>query len=72
MDVEHVIADHLLPHPAGPLRHLQHKLVEVGADGGPPEATFTQELVLDGCPLLGHVLEGVLLPLGDGGIKIRL
>lgn len=27
VDIEHVIADHLLPHPAGPLCHLQHKLV---------------------------------------------
>lgn len=65
MDVEHVVADHLLPHSAGPLRHLQHKLVQMGADGRAPEAPFTQQLVLDGRPLLGDVLERVLLPLGD-------
>lgn len=69
MDIEHVIADHLLPHPAGPLCHLQHELVQVGTDGRAPEAPLTQQLVLDGRPLLGHVLEGVLLPLGDGGTK---
>lgn len=68
MDIEHVIADHLLPHPTRPLRHLQHKLVQVGADGRAPEAPFTQQLVLDGRPLLGHVLQGVLLPLGGGGM----
>lgn len=66
MDVKHVIADHLLPHSAGPLRHFQHKLVQVGADWRAPEASFTQQLVFDGCPLLRHVLEGVLLPLRDG------
>lgn len=65
MDIEHVIADHLLPHSAGPLRHLQHKLVQVGTDGRAPEAPFAQQLVLDGRPLLGHILEGVLLPLRD-------
>lgn len=66
MDIEHVIADHLLPHPAGPLRHLQHELVQVRTDGRAPEAPFTQQLILDGRPLLGHILEGILLPLGDG------
>lgn len=65
MDIKHVIADHLLPHPAGALRHLQHKLVQVGADGWAPKAPFTQQLVFYGRPLLSHVLEGVLLPLGD-------
>lgn len=64
MDVEHVVADHLLPHPAGPFCHLQGKLVQVGANGRPPEAAFAQQLVLDGRPLLRHVLEGVLLSLG--------
>lgn len=68
MDVEHVVADHLLPHPAGPLRHLQHKLVQVGADGWAPESPFTQQLVFDGRPLLSHILQSVLLPLGDGGM----
>lgn len=66
VDVKHVIADHLLPHSAGPLRHFQHKLVQVGADWRAPEASFTQQLVFDGCPLLRHVLEGILLPLRDG------
>lgn len=65
MDVEHVIANHLLPHSAGPLCHLQHELVEVGTYGRTPEAPFTQKLILNGCPLLGHILEGVLLPLKD-------
>lgn len=65
MDVEHVIADHLLPHSAGPLRHLQHELVQVGTDGWAPEASFTQQLVLDRCPLLRHVLECVLLTLRE-------
>lgn len=64
MDIEHVVAHHLLPHPAGPLRHLQRKLVQVGANGWAPEAPFTQQLILDGRPLLSHVLEGVLLALG--------
>lgn len=63
MDVEHVVADHLLPHPAGPLRHLQRELVQVGANGRAPEAPLTQQLVLDGRPLLRHILEGVLLAL---------
>lgn len=67
MDIEHVIADHLLPHPTGALSHLQHKLVQVGADGGAPESSFSQQLVLDGRPLLSHVLQGILLPLGDRG-----
>lgn len=63
MDVEHVVADHLLPHPAGPLSHLQGELVQVGANGRAPEAAFAQQLVLDGRPLLCHVFEGVLLSL---------
>lgn len=65
MNIEHVVADHLLPHPTWSLRHLQHKLVQVGADGRAPEAPFTQQLVFDGRPLLCHILEGVLLPLWD-------
>lgn len=65
MDVEHVVADHLLPHPAGPLRHLQRELVQVGANWRAPEAAFAQQLVLNGRPLLRHVLEGVLLSLRE-------
>lgn len=68
VDIEHVIADHLLPHPAGALRHLQHKLVQVGTDGRAPEASFAQQLVFNGRPLLSHILEGVLLPLRDEGM----
>lgn len=63
MNVEHVVADHLLPHPAGPLCHLQGELVQVGANRRPPQAAFPQQLVLDRRPLLRHVLEGVLLSL---------
>lgn len=66
MDVEHVVADHLLSHPAGPLCHLQSELVQVGANGRAPEAAFTQQLVLNGRPLLRHVLERVLLSLRVG------
>lgn len=69
VDVEHVVADHLLPHAARPLRHLQHKLVQVGADGGPPQAALPQELVLDGRPLFCHILQGVLLPLQGMGSR---
>lgn len=72
MDVEHVVADHLLPHPAGPLRHLQGELVQVGANGRPPEAAFAQQLVLDGRPLLRHVLERVLLSLRvESEVRVR-
>jgi len=66
VDVKHIIADHLLPHPAGSLRHLQHKLVQVGADGRAPEASLTQQFVFDGRPIFSHILEGVLLPLREG------
>ena len=63
VNVEHVVADHLLPHAAGPLRHLQDKLVEVGADGRAPETTLSKQLVLDASPLLRHVLQTGLLSL---------
>lgn len=65
VDVEHVIANHLLSHPAGTLCHLQHELVQVGTDGRTPETPFTQKLILNGRPLLGYILEGVLLPLKE-------
>lgn len=65
VDVEHVVADHLLPHAARPFCHLQRELVQVGADGRPPEAALAQQLILDGRPLLRHVLQGVLLSLPE-------
>lgn len=65
VDVEHVIANHLLSHSTGTLCHLQHELVQVGTYGRTPEAPFAQKLVLNGRPLLGHILQGVLLPLKD-------
>lgn len=63
VDVEHVVTDHLLAHPAGPLCHLQQELIQVRADGRAPEAPLPQQLILDARPLLCHVLQGVLLPL---------
>lgn len=40
VNVEEVVAHHLLPHAARPLRHVQLKLVQVRANGRTPKATF--------------------------------
>lgn len=63
LSIKHVVPHHLFPHSAGPLSHLQHPFVQVGADGGSPEPSFPQQLVLDLRPLLRHVLQRVLLAL---------
>lgn len=65
VDVEHVVADHLFPHAAWSLSHFQNKLVQVRTNGGTPESTLTQQLVLQTRPLLTHVLQRVLLALQE-------
>lgn len=40
VNVEEVVAHHLLPHAARALRHVQLELVQVRSNGRPPKATF--------------------------------
>lgn len=42
LSIKHVIPHHLFPHSAGTLGHLQHPLVQVGADGGAPQPSLSQ------------------------------
>lgn len=63
MVIKHIVSHHLFPHPAGPFCHLQHPLVQVGADGRAPQPPLPQQLALDLAPLFRHVLQGILLTL---------
>lgn len=40
MDVKEVVANHLLPHAARALRHVQLEFVQVRTNGWSPKATF--------------------------------
>lgn len=63
MNVKHVVPNHLLPHSTGTLSHVQLKLVQVGANGRPPEASLPEQLIFNPRPLIHYIFQCILLPL---------